>query len=82
VATEEESLGRLYRGRVDPIRYAWEHCNRGVSLPGALVRSTGPAPTVGLSASTSVAQAAAAAATIRAALHSLIIRGRPAPAKD
>ena len=71
----------MYESRVDPIRYAWEHCNSGVSLPSVLVRSTGPSPlAAGFSTSnraTPPALAASDAATARAALHSLIVRRAP-----
>jgi len=75
-----ERVDLIRNDRVDPIRYAWEHCNRGVSLPNVLVRSTGPAP-LAASRATPIAQPASEAATLRAAVHSLIVSGTPRRAK-
>jgi len=58
--------------RIDPVRYAWERCNRGVSLPDVLVKGVGPSPFVSASTSgrtTAVSHTAFGEATVRAALH-------------
>ena len=35
----------MYESLVDPVHYAWERCNRGVSLPAALrLKNTGGSP--------------------------------------
>ena len=77
---QTESDVTFYDNRVDPIRYAWERCNPGVSFPSLLARSVGPSPTV-------TGQSAARRApvlvhvdpeisAVRAALHSLIVGPR------
>jgi hypothetical protein len=62
---------------VDPIRYAWESCNRGVPFPSALRRSaTASAVATSLSnAHTDLSPEAAGAgvSTAQAALHSFVV---------
>jgi hypothetical protein len=74
----------VFESKVDPIRYAWERCNRGVSLPAVLARSTGPAP-MGSSLSSYRAPAVAipvsALAAARAAVHSRIVGDGPLASK-
>ena len=74
----------MYEGRVDPIRYAWERCNRGVSLPAVLARSTGPAPMASSLSSyrtPAVDIVVSAIATARAAIHSRIVGHGPLASK-
>ena len=73
----------MYECRVDPVRYAWERCNVGVSFPEVLARGLGPLPSA-LSLSSpwrtpNFVQAVAGVATVRAALHSLIVGPRTRP---
>lgn len=56
----------MYRGKVDPIEYAWGSCNQGVSLPTVLARTVFRDPVA-----TRVAGEIAAS---RAGTHSWILR--------
>ena len=62
---------------VDPVRYAWERCNLGVSFPAVLARGLGPVPGT-LSRSSpwrapDFVQTIAESDVVRRALHSLIV---------
>ena len=66
---------------IDPIHYAWECCNRGVSLPSALrMKNTGVSPLASsLSSAGRIPTAASVSpeeAAARAATHSRLLRGR------
>ncbi len=67
----------MYQYRVDPIRYAWELCNVGVSFPGVLGKSPGASPFVpGLTSpwrASTLTQDLSGDAAVRAALPSLIV---------
>lgn len=71
----------VYEYRLDPIRYAWEHCNLGVSFPSLLARSTGPSrKPSGQSAADRapvLVEVDPEASGVRAARHSLIVGPRP-----
>jgi len=75
---------QMYEVRVDPIRYAWERCNRRVSFPSVLSKSAGPAASLGgplsLSYTPTLAQSASGPTIVQRALHSLIV-GPPVSSK-
>jgi hypothetical protein len=63
--------------KVDPIKYAWEQCNRGACLPEVLTRSnTGPPLTYNLSSALILSGSRAERATVQAAIHSRILGSR------
>jgi hypothetical protein len=73
----------MYECRVDPVRYAWERCNLGVSFPALLARGLGPAPAA-LSLSSpwrtpNFVQTISQSDVIRQAFHSLIVGPRTRP---
>ena len=73
----------MYEYRVDPVRYAWERCNLGVSFPAVLARGLGPAPAA-LSLSSpwrapNFVQAISQGDVIRRTLHSFIVGPRTRP---
>lgn len=71
----------MYEYKVDPVRYAWERCNVGVSFPGVLGTRAGPtisAPGVWSPwRQAMLVHAASGVDTIRRAFHSLIVGRRP-----
>lgn len=66
-------------GRVDPVKYAWAHCNPGIPLPSVLVRSTlvdTNSARVGGELTAAKVMAAKVSQPIRAAAHYGIVRRR------
>ena len=68
---------------VDPVRYAWERCNLGVSFPAVLARGIEPVPGT-LSPSSpwrapNFVQTIPESDIVRRALHSLIVGPRTRP---
>lgn len=72
-------------GRVDPVRYAWVHCNPGIPFPSVIARTVVVDPStarVGGEATAAKVMAAKVSQAIRAAAHSGIVRRRmPRPRK-
>ena len=72
-------LGRMYEYKVDPVRYAWERCNPGVTFPEVLGGAGRGAFAVGLPnpwGSLTPAQKAKRAAPVREAVPRRIVGRR------